>query len=108
MIAIDDFSMGSTSLKYLQKNQFDIVKLDGSIVKEMMTNDRSRDIISSIVYLAKSLNFKVLAEYVETDAQMKALEKLGCDYYQGYHFSKAVDVEEFINVIQPKEQDVTA
>lgn len=99
MIAIDDFSMGSTSLKYLQKNQFDIVKLDGSIVKEMMTNGRSKDIISSIVYLAKSLNFKVLAEYVETDEQMKTLEKLGCDYYQGYHFSKSVDIQEFLNIL---------
>lgn len=100
MIAIDDFSMGSTSLKYLQKNQFDIVKLDGSIVKEMMTNERSRDIISSIVYLAHSLNFSVLAEYVETEEQMQELKKIGCNYYQGYHFSKAVTVDDFLNVIQ--------
>lgn len=100
MIAIDDFSMGSTSIKYLQKNQFDIVKLDGSIVKEMMTNERSREIISSIVYLAKSLNFKVLAEYVETEEQMQALKEIGCDYYQGYHFSKAVTSQEFFNIIQ--------
>ena len=100
MIAIDDFSMGSTSLKYLQKNQFDIVKLDGSIVKEMMTNERSRDIISSIVYLAHSLNFSVLAEYVETEEQMQELKKIGCNYYQGYHFSKAVTIDDFLNVIQ--------
>ena len=100
MIAIDDFSMGSTSIKYLQKNQFDIVKLDGSIVKEMMTNERSREIISSIVYLAKSLNFKVLAEYVETEEQMQALKEIGFDYYQGYHFSKAVTSQEFFNIIQ--------
>lgn len=100
MIAIDDFSMGSTSLKYLQKNQFDIVKLDGSIVREMMTNERSRDIISSIVYLAHSLNFSVLAEYVETEEQMQELKKIGCNYYQGYHFSKAVTVEEFLSIIQ--------
>lgn len=51
------------------------MKLDGSIVKEMMTNERSREIISSIVYLAKSLNFKVLAEYVETEEQMQALKR---------------------------------
>lgn len=100
MIAIDDFSMGSTSIKYLQKNQFDIVKLDGSIVKEMMTNERSKEIISSIVYLAKSLNFKVLAEYVETEEQRQILEEIGCSYYQGYHFSKSVDIEEFLDKIQ--------
>lgn len=100
MIAIDDFSMGSTSLKYLQKNQFDIVKLDGSIVKAMMTNERSRDIISSIVYLAHSLNFSVLAEYVETEEQMQELKKIGCNYYQGYHFSKAVTIDDFLNVVR--------
>lgn len=100
MIAIDDFSMGSTSIKYLQKSQFDIVKLDGSIVKEMMTNERSKEIISSIVYLAKSLNFKVLAEYVETEEQRQILEDIGCNYYQGYHFSKSVDIDEFLDKIQ--------
>ena len=97
MIAIDDFSMGSTSIKYLQKNQFDLVKLDGSIVKEMMVNERSRDIISSIVYLAHSLNFSVLAEYVESEEQIEMLKKVGCNYYQGYHFSKAVDFNSFLD-----------
>ena len=99
MLAIDDFSMGSTSLKYLQKNQFDLVKLDGSIVKAMMTNERSKEIISSITYLAKSLDFKVLAEYVESEEEINALRKVGCNYYQGYHFSKSVDLDEFISII---------
>ena len=97
LIAIDDFSMGSTSIKYLQKNQFDLVKLDGSIVKEMMVNERSRDIISSIVYLAHSLNFSVLAEYVESEEQIEMLKKVGCNYYQGYHFSKAVNFDSFLD-----------
>lgn len=105
MIAIDDFSMGSTSIKYLQKNQFDMVKLDGSIVKEMMSNERSRDIISSIVYLAHSLNFSVLAEYVETEEEIEELKKIGCNYYQGYHFSKAVGIEEFLEELKQNKQD---
>lgn len=100
LLAIDDFSMGSTSLKYLQKNQFDIVKLDGSIVKAMMTNERSKDIISSIVYLAKSLDFKVLAEYIENEDEIKVLRDIGCNYYQGYHFSKSVDIDEFISILE--------
>lgn len=99
LLAIDDFSMGSTSLKYLQKNQFDIVKLDGSIVTEMMTNDRSKEIISSIVYLANSLHFIVLAEYVESEEQIEKLKQIGCCYYQGYHFSKSVDINEFIEIL---------
>ena len=104
MIAIDDFSMGSTSIKYLQKNQFDMVKLDGSIVKEMMNNERSRDIISSIVYLAHSLNFSVLAEYVETEEQIEELKKVGCNYYQGYHFSKAVGINEFLTELKEEKE----
>ncbi len=104
-IAIDDFSMGSTSIKYLQSNKFDIVKLDGAIVKDMMFNDRSKDIISSIVYLAKSLDFKVLAEFVENEEQMMALKEIGCDYYQGYYFSKAVTRDEFIGRILQEERE---
>lgn len=100
LLAIDDFSMGSTSLKYLQRNQFDIVKLDGSIVKAMMTNERSKDIISSIVYLAKSLDFKVLAEYIESEEEIKVLRNIGCNYYQGYHFSKSVELQEFISILE--------
>ena len=102
-IAIDDFSMGSTSIKYLQSNHFDIVKLDGAIVKDMMVNERSKDIVSSIVFLAESLDFKVLAEFVETQEQMMALQEVGCDYYQGYYFSKAVTKEEFIERIKKEE-----
>ncbi len=104
MIAIDDFSMGSTSIKYLQKNQFDMVKLDGSIVKEMMNNERSKDIISSIVYLAHSLNFSVLAEYVETEEQIEELKKVGCNYYQGYHFSKAVGIDDFLTELKEEKE----
>ena len=94
--ALDDFSMGHTSLQYLQHNPFDLVKLDGNLVRSLLTNDRTKEIISSIVYLSKSLNFKVLAEFVETKEQRDALEEVGCLLYQGYLFSPAVDREELI------------
>ena len=99
MIAIDDFSMGSTSVKYLQNNHFDMVKLDGAIVREMMVNERSKEIILSIVGLAQSLNFMVLAEFVETEEQIEELMKIGVYYYQGYYFSKPVKVDEFLHTI---------
>ena len=99
MIAIDDFSMGSTSIKYLQNNHFDMVKLDGAIVREMMSNERSKEIILSIVRLAQSLNFIVLAEFVETEEQIDELKKIGVHYYQGYYFSKAVRVDDFLHVL---------
>jgi lactose/cellobiose-specific phosphotransferase system IIC component len=96
--ALDDFSMGHTSLQYLQHNQFDIVKLDGNLVKSILDNERTREIVGSIVYLSKSLGFKVLAEFVETKEQKKALEDIGCLLYQGYLYSPAIDKESLLKI----------
>ncbi len=90
MLAIDDFTMGSTSIKYLQRNLFDQVKLDGAIVKDMLTNTRSEKIIASITSLSTELGFEVVAEYVENEDQKEMLIKLGCDFYQGWLYSPAV------------------
>lgn len=94
--AIDDFSMGHTSLSYLQENRFDLVKLDGSIVRGMADNPRCKDIVASIVHLSKSLDFDVLAEYVETEQMRGELEAIGCNLYQGYLFSPALSREDLI------------
>ena len=96
--ALDDFSMGHTSLQYLQHNQFDIVKLDGNLVKSLLNNERTKEIISSIVYLSNSLDFKVLAEFVETEEQRNALEQIGCLLYQGYLYSPAVDRDSLVSM----------
>ena len=61
-----------------------------------MTFLRTKEIINSIVYLSRSLDFKVLAEFVETREQMEALEQIGCLLYQGYLFSPAVDRDSLI------------
>lgn len=92
-LIMDDFGMGHSSLMYLQNNQFDIVKLDGSLVKQLMSNKRSSDIISSIIYLSHSLKFEVLAEFVETAGQRDALLALGCRNYQGYLYSPAIPID---------------
>ncbi len=97
-MAIDDFSMGHTSIKYLQNNHFDMVKLDGSLVTNLTDNDRAREIVASIVYLSRSLGFDVLAEFVETREQQKTLEDIGCYKYQGYLYSPAVPLEELANI----------
>ena len=98
IFALDDFSMGHTSLQYLQHNQFDIVKLDGNLVRGILDNDRTKEIINSIVYLSKSLDFKVLAEFVENVEQRDALEQIGCLLYQGYLFSPAVDKDTLVSM----------
>ncbi len=95
-LAIDDFSMGHTSIKYLQESNFDVVKLDGSLSKHMLEDTKTRYIIDSIVYLSKSSGFSVIAEFVENDEQKQCLEGLGCTEYQGYLYSPALTLEELI------------
>jgi len=92
--------MGATSIKYLQNNQFDLVKLDGNLVRQIDTNIRSKNIVASIMYLADSLGFNVLAEYVEDREKQVALEKIGCLRYQGLLYSPAIPIEDFINYLK--------
>lgn len=87
-LIIDDFGMGYTSLLPLQNNHFDMVKLDGSLVRQLLTNGRTQNIVATITQLGHSLDFTVLAEFVETRQQQEALERLGCRLYQGYLFGK--------------------
>ena len=94
MLAIDDFSMGSTSIKYLKKNYFDIIKLDGNLVKNIFGPGNEREILNSITALAKSLGVQVIAEYTENRQVQKALEEMGCSFYQGYFYSPAVSIEQ--------------
>ena len=90
MLAIDDFSMGQTSINYLKDNIFDMIKLDGSLVKGLSTHKNCREIISSITGLAATLEMTVLAEFVETEEEREVLHEIGCDCYQGYLYSPAV------------------
>ena len=94
-LLIDDFGMGHTSLMYLQNNTFDVVKLDGSITTDVLRNSRSCQIISSIAYLADSMGFKIIAEYVETQEQRDKLAELKCNAFQGYLYSKPLELKDF-------------
>ncbi len=100
IVSIDDFSMGYTSLAYLQMNQFDYIKLDGGIVKNLDKNERSKDIVDSLISLGKNLGFEVIAEYVENKELQGILEGMGCNKYQGYLYSPAVAIDEYIEYIK--------
>ena len=89
-LAIDDFSMGQTSINYLKDTVFDVIKLDASLVKGLTTHQNCREIISSIVGLSATLNLTVLAEFVETEQEREILHEIGCDCYQGWLYSPAV------------------
>ena len=94
--SIDDFSMGHTSIKYLQNNFFRYVKLDGTLVRQVPNNPRSKEIVRSIIQLGDELGFKVIAEYVENDVIRQELAKLGCEYYQGFLYKPAIPLDEFL------------
>lgn len=91
---MDDFGMGHSSMVYLQKNEFSVVKLDGSLVREIVNNTRSIDIIRGIQEMAAPLHYITIAEYVETKEQVDLLRQLGCEIYQGWYFSKAIPFDE--------------
>lgn len=95
-LAIDDFSMGSTSIKYLQTNIFSVIKLDGSISRSVLQNDRSRDIIASITRLASDMEIDVIAEYVENEKQRGILEEIDCNWYQGYLYGLALPLDKLV------------
>lgn len=95
-LLIDDFGMGHTSLIYLQSEYFDVVKLDGSLVRDIINKTTNQKIVASVIELAKKLNVKVIAEYVETQEECDLLNEMGCDWYQGYLFGKPMPLEEFI------------
>jgi lactose/cellobiose-specific phosphotransferase system IIC component len=99
-ILIDDFGMGHTSLLYLQTYNFDSVKLDGCLTKSLLENNRNSNIISSIVYLSHTLNFNIIAEYVENNEQKEKLAELGCDGFQGFFFSKPLVAKDYITYLK--------
>lgn len=94
-VSLDDFGMGHTSILYLQEKLFDSIKLDGSLTKSMLQNQRSYEIVESIVKLGTSFNMGIIAEFVETQEQRDALLKMGCKTYQGWLFSPAIDIDRF-------------
>lgn len=95
-LLIDDFGMGHTSLIYLQSEYFDVVKLDGSLVRNIDKKETNQKIVASVIELARKLNIKVVAEVVETEEECCNLKAMGCDWYQGYLFGKPMPLEEFI------------
>lgn len=86
----------------MQSGIFGTVKLDGAIIKDILHNQRSREIIASIMGLSRSLGFKVIAEYVENEAIMEALEEIGCRAYQGYLFSPPLPLDRLPESVKNK------
>jgi lactose/cellobiose-specific phosphotransferase system IIC component len=90
-LAMDDFGMGYSSLLHLRRFHVHAIKIDGSLSRDVLANAASADIVRTIAALGRSQEVLVVAEYVETQAQRDALARLGCECFQGYLYSPALD-----------------
>lgn len=105
-LAIDDFGTGYSSFAYLKKYQLDVLKIDKSFVDDVPHDAESNEIVSAIISMAKVLKLKTLAEGVETAGQLEFLQASGCDFFQGYLFSKPVPAAEFSQLLLRQQQAV--
>jgi PAS domain S-box-containing protein len=103
---IDDFGTGYSSLSRLQRFPVDTLKIDRAFVSRMDTDKETHEIVRIIIMLAHSLGLKVVAEGVETQAQLELLRGLGCEKAQGYLFSKPVDHEAILKLLGSRRTEI--
>jgi diguanylate cyclase (GGDEF)-like protein/PAS domain S-box-containing protein len=94
-VALDDFGTGYSALSYLKKFPIDYVKIDRAFVRELETSSEDEALCHAIIVMAHSLGMQVVAEGIETKQQMEILRAMGCDYGQGFYFSRPLRAEAF-------------
>lgn len=99
-ISLDDFGTGFSSVEYLINFPFDVVKLDKSLVWAYMSTKKYEPILKHYMPMLHGLGTKIVAEGVETIEMVNALKDLGCDYLQGYYYSKPIPEEDFMEFIK--------
>jgi diguanylate cyclase (GGDEF)-like protein len=106
-IEMDDFGSGYSSLNMLSSMPVDVLKMDRGFILNIEHNEQDFRLVELILDIAKNLKLPVIAEGVETESQMTLLRNAGCDYVQGYYFSRPVPPEEFEHFIaREKEKEV--
>ena len=93
-VELDDFGAGHSCLNILKDIPVDVLKLDMKFLSGYRDDDRTRTILSSVIWMAHSLNTAVIAEGVETEQQAQGLRRLGCRRMQGYWFARPMQPEE--------------
>ena len=102
LVSVDDFGTGYSSMSYLRRFPIDKLKIDRGFINDVMSRSEDASIVRAIVSLAHSLNLKVVAEGVESTEQLEFLKTLGCDQYQGFHFSPALPAPQFEALVRTK------
>lgn len=106
-ISLDDFGTGYSSLSMIRNMPIDELKIDKSFVNHIASDKGDRAMVESIVTMGKNMGMNVLAEGIENPEQAKILQQAGCDFYQGYYFSKPLSLQElndFIDALESKER----
>jgi EAL domain-containing protein (putative c-di-GMP-specific phosphodiesterase class I) len=103
-ISLDDFGTGYSSMAYLRDFPVHALKIDRSFVAGLGTSADDAAIVATLISLAATLNLAVIAEGVETPRHLSELRRLGCEYGQGYLWSKAVPNDEFVEVVARHEE----
>ena len=98
--AVDDFGTGYSSLSYLQKLDVDYLKIDREFIMDLPEDEDSLSLCRAIIEMAHSLGLKVIGEGIETQAQCDVMAGLGCDYVQGFLYSRPVPADEFIAIVR--------
>lgn len=99
-VYLDDFGTGYSSFNYLKNLPVDVVKLDMSFIADLLRDPQSEKLIEGIIQLAHILNLKICAEGIEELPQAETLRRLGCDFGQGYYYSKPVEEERLCTLIE--------
>ncbi len=100
-VEMDDFGSGFSSLSVLKDTEVDVLKLDMGFLRQSANSERSKQILLFVINLAGQLHVPVICEGVETKEQLDFLMQAGCDMFQGYYFSKPVDVNTFLHKLIP-------
>ncbi len=103
-VSLDDFGTGYSSLSYLQKFDIDFIKIDQSFVRHLKAGTTDLVLCQAIIAMAHALGMKVIAEGVETAEQRDLLKDAGCDYAQGYFYSRPVSPAEFEAMVQASDE----
>ena len=93
-IALDDFGVGYSSLNYLSNLPVDIIKIDRSLTREILTSRKQNALLNSIVEMASINELSIVAEGVETQAEQQAIAQCGVGYIQGYYYAQPMPEEE--------------
>jgi diguanylate cyclase (GGDEF)-like protein len=99
-IAVDDFGTGYSSLSYLKKWRVDLLKIDRSFIRDLVTDASDLAIVSAIVAIARHLRISVIAEGIEGFQQMEKLKQLGCELGQGYLFAKTMPMDQCLAMLR--------